>query len=250
MKKVTCLILSILIFITPILAQDTYPFFSDPEKQLLFGSKKIEIVFKESTKQIISGGGSQFNPLYFLFEDMPMLYNSPVSTSYIYHSDFKIFQNNRELSEIDFLEIIGLSDKANSIKAKYRNRMEDYYRNSTYEVIETDVFVELFGVTIFATGLLLVVIAGLVIIFDPNPTNLDYKNNYEEVSDTELIQRRKNMFLSGLVMTPLGLYILSYSETKKVTKNRERPVLKQQLSNTQITDLAESYNRRIYQEIK
>ena len=142
MKKFTCILLSIVIFITPILAQDTYPYYSDPEKQLLYGSKKIEIVFKESTKQIISGGGSQFNPLYllkddsFLFEDMPMLYNSSVSTSYIYESEFKIFQNNRELSEIDFLEIIGLSDKANSIKAKYKNRMERYYRNPTYEVIQ------------------------------------------------------------------------------------------------------------------
>ena len=111
MKKFTCILLSLLIFATPLLAQDTYPYYSDPEKQLLYGSKKIEIDFKESTKQIISGGGSQFNPLYilkddvFLFEDMPMLYNESINTNYVYHSEFKIFQNNRELSEIDFLEI-------------------------------------------------------------------------------------------------------------------------------------------------
>jgi len=222
MKKLTCLILSILIFITPILAQDTYPYFSDPEKQFLFGSKKIEIVFKESTKQIISGGGSQFNPLYFLFEEMPMLYNTSINTNYVYHSYFKIFQNNRELSEIDFLEIIGLTDEANSIKAKYKNRMEDYFRNPTYTTREEDYSMICVGCFIALAG--------------------------------TFLWTEEDQIIIGVVMSLLGGTLSLGTDinppTKRVTKNRERPVLKQQLSNTQITDLAESYNRRIYQEIK
>ena len=246
MKNFVCVLLSIVIFITPILAQDTYPYFSDPEKQLLYGNKKIEIVFKESTKQIISGGGSQFNPLYllkddsFLFEDMPMLYNSSVSTSYIYESEFKIFQNNRELSEIDFLEIIGLSDKANSIKAKYKNRMERYYSNPTYEARVEDDSMEGIGVLALLCGGITAVISGLAFIFDSNC----------DICEPGYQEDRGRMFLWGAGITTFGWYLLMNPKTKKVIKNRERPVLKQQLSNTQITDLAESYNRRIFQEIK
>tara|TARA_Y100001970_G_scaffold253668_1_gene328617 strand:+ start:191 stop:442 length:252 start_codon:yes stop_codon:yes gene_type:complete len=42
--------------------QDAYPYFSDMAKQLEFEKKRIIISEGESTQQIITGGGSEFNP--------------------------------------------------------------------------------------------------------------------------------------------------------------------------------------------
>ena len=53
--------ITLLLFIGLAWAQDAYPYFSDMGKQLGFEQKKIVVSdFKES-RQIIKGGGSEFN---------------------------------------------------------------------------------------------------------------------------------------------------------------------------------------------
>ena len=111
----------ILIFVSFCLSEDVYPYFSDMSKQLEFEKKKIYIEDKSGQKMNITGGDSYIamaNPLGYLFLEQDADYvamNNPIRTTYTYWSKFNIIQNNKKLSEIDLLKIIGLKEDANKL---------------------------------------------------------------------------------------------------------------------------------------
>ena len=84
---------TLLLFIGLAWGQDTYPYFSDMGKQLEFEKNRIIIEEGESTQQIITGGGSEFNPwslltispelkLPYLRDALPAYKNASIETNY------------------------------------------------------------------------------------------------------------------------------------------------------------------------
>ena len=70
--------LIILLFFNITLANDNYPYFSDMEKQLSFEQKKIVVNDKKESRQMISGGGSEFNWLSLISNYQPTYIVAPI----------------------------------------------------------------------------------------------------------------------------------------------------------------------------
>jgi len=119
-------IFSIFLFIGLAWGQDEYPFFSDMSKQLEFERTKIIIEEGEDVQQIISGGGSQFNWWSLIAEREPIYKNAPIETSYKYHQYFDVKIDNKSISEIKMLKIMGLNNEADRILNDYRKQLEMY----------------------------------------------------------------------------------------------------------------------------
>ena len=93
------------------LGQNVNLFFSDPVKQLKFEEKRIYIN-EVNEKEMRISGGAQFNYLAFLNSSQPLYLPDEIKTEYAYINEFDIIQNGRILTEIEFLEIIGLPEKS------------------------------------------------------------------------------------------------------------------------------------------
>tara|TARA_Y100001970_G_scaffold220949_1_gene271475 strand:+ start:832 stop:1551 length:720 start_codon:yes stop_codon:yes gene_type:complete len=238
MNKLFPIVLALLCFG---MAQDEYPYFSDPLKQLAFEEKRIYIKEESGERTLISGGDSYTalaNPLGTIFLDQDPDYiakNNPIITEIEYWYNFEIKQNNKLLTEIEFLSIIGLDDKVNLIVSDFEELMIEYNNSIDGEYVEYFEkndwkYESLFG------GLSLIMIA------------LGY---IDDEWNTFVIGSLGGAMLYGGLSEPKEVV-----RKKKVYANPEiagtipKPILKQTLSPEQIISLAESYNRRIYNEIK
>ena len=112
--------LPLLLFIGLAWGQDKYPYFNDMGKQLEFEQKKIVISDTKESRQIIKGGGSEFNwlsliskyePSYKIYE--PSYKIAPIKTEFEYVTFFSITRNGKKIGEIDFLNFVGLNASLN-----------------------------------------------------------------------------------------------------------------------------------------
>ena len=97
--------LTLLLFIGLAWGQDKYPYFSDMSKQLEFEQKKILVENNVDKRQVISGGGSEFNWLSLMSNYQPTYLVSPIQTDFEFVTTFSIQRNGKDISEIDFLRL-------------------------------------------------------------------------------------------------------------------------------------------------
>jgi len=220
------------------LGQDIYPYFLDPTKQFEFESKKIYINEVNKEKMIISGGGDTYQFFDSLIDGKTVYRQEPIRTSYNYIYKFEIKINGNLINEIEFLQIVGLNNHADKILKSYygelsvyKKKLKDYNsKNNQYE-----------GEMIFlAEKLEWLGIIGLATILAP----LGVSDGDPEVS--------LGFMAVGVGIT--GVYLLTWlipigRETLTNPPPRE-PVLRQQLDNQQIMSISESYNRKIFEEIR
>ena len=87
----------ILLFIGLTWAQDEYPYFSDMSKQLEFEQKKILVENNVDKRQVISGGGSEFNWLSLMSNYQPTYLVSPIQTDFEFITTFSIQINGKDI---------------------------------------------------------------------------------------------------------------------------------------------------------
>ena len=123
--------ISLLLFIGLAWGQDVYPYFSDMGKQLEFEQKKIVVSdFKES-RQIIKGGGSEFNWLSIISEYEPTYKIAPITTEFEYVTIFSIKRNGHIISEIVFLNFVVLNSQADKKIEDYMSQLDTYDKSLT-----------------------------------------------------------------------------------------------------------------------
>jgi len=221
--------LLIVLFVGVCFGQDVYPYFSDMEKQLEFEQKRIFIKHIEKDLQIISGGGSYYNWLSEISAYQPRSLVKPIRTDYNYIRIFEIILNGKIISEIDFLNIIGFEEKADSL-INYYNQIfinnsnpdnfifNEYRYNRDKQLLKNAIFVS--SVVGFIT--------------------------YSMFSsdDNKLIG-----FALPSSFTAY-FYLLYRSIDKKNYFGKDKlPTLKPYLTKEQIKSLSESYNRKLYSKI-
>tara|TARA_R100000655_G_C2918440_1_gene181847 strand:+ start:50 stop:661 length:612 start_codon:yes stop_codon:yes gene_type:complete len=131
--------LFIILLVGVCFGQDAYPYFSDMAKQLEFEKKRIIISEGESTQQIITGGGSEFNPWSlltispnaspYLRDAIPVYKNAPIKTTYRYNSYFNIQRDGKNISEIEMLRVLGLNEEADRIISEFEKEIMEYNKN-------------------------------------------------------------------------------------------------------------------------
>lgn len=222
----------IITFISAIIfSQDAYPYFSDPANQLKFEKKRIYIKEFEVERQLISGGGDEFNPLWLIFSNAPMFKTTPINTSFYYEYTFEIIKNGVIKNEIEFLQFIGLSDLANKIVLDYKNKFVQYqqkavdWENNRYYVEERP------NRFLVAMGLLTATSGAMLII-----------------SDNEIEPTVRYSILGGGLCGIIAGSLIPIKVKLEYPKPEE-PLLKQHLTNDQIKAIAESHNRKVYKEI-
>lgn len=221
-------LLTLTIFSTTALSQDVYPFFSEPNQQLEFEQERIYIKEFEEQRQLISGGGDEFNPMWLFFNNAPMFKSTPIETSFYYEYTFEIIQNGIALNEIEFLQFIGLNELANNIINDYQNKfvqyqsdMDKWKKNPYY--IEEQQNKGLIGIGILSTGM------GLLVSFSKSSA--------------------KNLGFVLMGGGALGLVLTIPLKIKHENPKPIEPVLKQHLTNDQIKSIAESHNRKVFRTI-
>ena len=215
-----------------------YPYFMDTEKQLEFESKRIYINEVNNKKMIISGGGDTYQFFNSLIEGQAVYKQDPIRTSYYYNYKFEIIKNGKLINEVEFLQTVGLNKIADDILRKYYEQLNNYkknlkkYNSSNNEYKGKKKYL--------AEKLEWLGIIGVCIAIAP----IGIEDIDPDVGLT--------IMAVGAVTT--GIYLLTWliptGHEKLTLKPPEKPVLTQQLDNKQIISIAESYNRRIFEEIK
>ena len=255
MKKI--ILISLFVFMSFSLAQDSYPFFSDPLKQLEFEEKRIYVTEESGERTILSGGGSYTelaNPLgYLLLDEDPdyIAKTLPIKTDFEYWYDFKIVRNNINITELEFMSIIGLSDKAAVIRENFEKEMSDYYITQEGENVTKISRKGILGndtpKTIFYLG---VYIGALFVAGDTN--DCGYFGNgpcYDYGGPLAIMLLAIPAYIINAVITIDEEYT-EFEYSYPHLKDTPQPVLKQTLSSHQIKSLAESYNMQVYNSIK
>ena len=213
---------TLLLFIGLVWGQDIYPYFTDPKEQLNFEEQRIYIKDVSNQRQIISGGGDRFNWWSLLIESEPIYLNAPITTSFYYDYSFEILQNGKQLNEVEFLRLIGLNDKANKTISNHRVSLKNWEKTKPKIVKKGNLGFTIIGYGMGAVGSFL----GVTGFIFPAPPALYLTAAFCLWSSFKLIDIGKK----DIVKTP-------------------KPVLNQSLTNEQIKSLAESFNRKIYDEI-
>ena len=242
--------LFIVLFIGVCFGQDVYPYFSDPEKQMEYEEKRVYII-EESGKEMHLSGGESYTDIanyvgvFFLGESPQyVVKQTPVETYYRHTYNFKIKRGKKNLNELEFLILAGYESKAKEIHniyeqtlspyrasiANYQNQLK-HYKNSYKEKV---VYGKSFWHSLSNCGSLYFLIALYAddggFYFDKGIPSYIYYLAY---------------FYYVTYKIPISVPISNVSYPKKPTE----PSLEQVLSNEQIKSLAESYNRRLYDEI-
>ena len=209
--------------------QDSYPYFQDIKKQFEFDKKRIIIKEANEREMYVSGGGDKFNWWSILDQSEPMYLSQPVTTDYINRYNFEITLNGKQIDEIAFLHIVGLEEEAERLYDDYKNKLSKWKKNSTYEREITHPMAETVsnGLFIFG-GLMFFAFATLEPPNDSGPDNRPW-----------------------IGAASIGAAILVEDITiKEKFKRNDAPTFNSTLSTEQIKSLSESYNRRLYNEIK
>ena len=243
----------LLVCYTLLIGQQNYPYFSDPNKQLIFEKYRVYIIEKKGTNTITYGGGSKTelaNPIQSIFGNQEPQYvakHEPVKSYNVDYHKFKIEQNGRQISEIDLLSLMGLEAEINNIMKNYNEKINLYERE--------------------------------IAKIKSEPYDIEYKkmafvDNAEICNYSVLLIGGVHAF-TGLVMgshkavrglTDDGLYIYEVTilsmvyfiigsipkKTKIVEKKRfpKKPKLEMVMTTEQIKSLTESYNHNLYNKIK
>ena len=206
------------------LGQDVYPYFSDSKKQFEFEEKRIYVKEIDEKEQVISGG-AQFNMMRLIDNSAPLNIPAPVRTTYNYKYEFHILKNGKNLTEIEFLRLIGLEEEAEEILNDFSSKITLWEETPPKRVDVPDSF---YGVPQILSGILIIVLTN-----DAHETDrpLGYITS------------------AGLILW--GIMVINYVQnTKNTFIKPPKPNLEQTLTNEQIQSLSESYNKRIYEEIK
>ena len=229
-----------------LISEDIYPNFTDITKQLEFEKKRIYIEDKSGERMTVTGGESYTalaNPLGYLILDQDPDYiskNKPIETEYEYWSEFNIIRNAEKLSEIEFLKVIGLPNEANEIFKNYTNELNNYEEKSNLMIINK---VDYRQKNIIAPQLMYA-LGGIF-----SAVGLCASATEEN----DFTSKQLDTYLAIGVLSIIGGYLIAnkeYTELVKKYPNLSRPILKQQFSNGQIKSFADSYNRKVYDEIK
>ena len=262
----TNLLLILLLLVgNTLIAEDEYPYFSDLEKQLKFEEKRIYVKEGSGERTILSGGGStseMANPLRVLFLDENPQYiakSNPVNTKIEYWYEFSIKQNNKELTELEFLKIIGLNDKVNEIIDNYKKEYEIYEKNKLEPY--KDMLKEYHNTpTLYKEE--------YIGYWEPGGMKRGWGETQKVLGWTTIFSGALLIpATSGVsvLLTPIGLINIYYGQKKinntpkKIIEYKEEgehpgkqppsPKVKQTLSSEQIISLSESYNRKLYEQI-
>jgi len=246
------------------LGQDVYPYFSDPNKQTKFEDEKVYIIEKSGKEQHFSGGDSYTELAntwgYILLDEDPdyVVKQTPITTYYEYYYEFKIKQGAKELTELEFLLTAGYDAKAKEIYDKYEKKMSLYNTQyATYEkelknYLENNKKIEKVRLVYYKGNRLFysfafIGVLGTISFF----TEINRRVNYKQ-ADT---YKAFGVMLFGILGGITSFIVIPTEEkfeedTMSKPSPPSEPRIEQVLSNEQIKSLAESYNRRIYEEIK
>tara|TARA_Y100001980_G_C14540216_1_gene317872 strand:+ start:125 stop:793 length:669 start_codon:yes stop_codon:yes gene_type:complete len=216
--------LTILLFFNIALGNDSYPYFSDMEKQLSFEQKKIVVNDKKESRQMISGGGSEFNWLSLISNYQPTYIVAPIRTEFEYVTEFSILRNGENISEIDFLRFVGLEKQADSLIYDFKEQIENFNKNLIFD--ERGFMSR--KLSCFGLGTILGVSS--LLIFNEQG-------------------------LRRVAILPASLSLLSFTLGYLVNKDNfmvkgKKPTLKSYLTNQQVKSISEAYNRKLYDQIK
>jgi len=202
--------------------QDVFPYFSDLSKQLEYEEKRIYIEEDKGQKQIVSGGGSKkeiANPWGVILNKEQADYISvsePVTTRYEDYHIFKILQGKREISEFEFMKIIGLGGRVKEAKEQFNAEMKKYKsfnKTSTYYTYETKKLINTqpyAGITIGALGL------GAIVLYASFSTDNDSDLDEQWGSDRECEICQKG-YSNGLklLLAGGGLWLFGQTEIER-----------------------------------
>ena len=229
--------LFIVLLVGVVFGQDVYPYFSDMAKQLEFEKKRIIIEEGESTQQIITGGGSEFNLWSLVLDSEPEYKTAPIKTTYRYNSYSNIQRNSKDISEIEMLRVIGLDDEADRIISEFEKEIllynESpldtsisnwyYYKFISYNalIIPMNIWLTVFALSTLTesgNGIILPMTAFIV-------SRYLHHWNFDNLSQ----------------LAPEDYYIIE--------KIMSKPILQQQLNTAQTKSMVEAYNRKLYSDI-
>ena len=220
--------LTFLLFIGLAWGQDEYPYFSDMKKQLEFEQKKIVVNIDEEKRQIISGGGSEFNWLSLVSNYQPTYLIAPIKTDFEYVTKFSIKKNGVNISEIDFLRSVGLNEQADSIVANYQEKIS-HFNEIDNLVLDRDNYV-------FRKGMLYG--CGSFFGFFALVLSRDANQEPSIVYATSIIS-----------MSSFAGFFLTKKSSFMVKDKNSYPQLESFLSNEQVKSISEAYNRKLYNDI-
>lgn len=229
MKIKYVIIYSLLSTIT--FSQDAYPYFSNPENQLEFEKKRIYIKEFEEERQYISGGGDVFNWWSLLLDTEPIYKTAPITTSFYYDYTFEIIRNGIVLNEIEFLQFIELTELANNIIIDYKDKFTKYQSDMDVWIKKPHYFEEQKNINLIDMGIITIGIG----LFIATAEQFDSKT--------------LGYILIGGGILEMGVGLKIPKKIKHENPKPIEPVLKQHLTNDQIKSIAESHNRKIFNEI-
>jgi len=215
------------IIIEFLFSQDVYPYFNDMGKQLEFEQKKIVISDVKESRQIIKGGGSEFNWLSLISKYEPSYKIAPIKTEFEYVTFFSITRNGKKIGEIDFLNFVGLNAQADSLVKDFRRQL-DLFSKDTSLVFDKDNYIVRKGMC-YSTSALSGFIA-LTFLGD---------EGYEAAAFIPAI------FSAGLLTGGL----LTKKSKYMVKPKKTYPSIKSFLTNEQVKSISEAYNRKLYGDI-
>ena len=228
-----------------------YPFFDDLNKQLLFEKKKISIIDEKGEELNFFGGGSDLvlaNPLGYILGENPsyVAMNNPVQSYTKKWRTFKIVIDGDELSEKAFIDYVGLeslSKEAVENENNYKYNLDNYYAkfHSNITINKKTKLTKKFYWLWHGVG--------FVLAFFTFGETLDYDPEYEDLFDDETPNYRKESALATLIWYSIGQISINESISKKEYPNLKIPQLERVLTNEQISQLSESYNRNLYNSI-
>ena len=221
--------IKLLLFIGLAWGQDEYPYFNDISKQLKFEQKKIVVQIDKERRQVISGGGSEFNWLSLVSNYQPTYLIAPMKTDFEYISKFSIEKNNVNISEIDFLRSVGLIEQADSLVSSYQKKLSSFNEYDNL-VLDRDNYV-------FRKGIL----GGCGSLFGMFSLVLSKEQAFKEPSLVYLTSIVSISSFTGFFLTKKSSFMIK-------DKNNY-PQLKSFLSNEQVKSISEAYNRKLYKDI-
>lgn len=273
--------LILLSFLSIVFTKNEYPFFTDTKQQLKFEEKRIYLT--ESTGAISFDYGSQ----------------STIEYTY----DWKITRNNIDITELDFLKIVGLNEKRSSIMQNYRNTYSQYqeklneYKNKM--TLKDEIIYKPVEFKRGTIGHLLNINYrqkkvwnwSLLGLFTPNADDkgfenmlavtrwtllalraavdvgyyetdcYNYGNDYGDCDKVDRLRKLRSNYSKAVSVTTM-ISVLNLIKWKKkvkkpfwkypeyrLLKEPEVPPLNQTLSAEQTKSIAESYNRKVYEQI-
>jgi len=225
--------ITLLLLVGLVWGQDVYPYFSDMGKQLEFEQNRITIIDVKETRQFISGGGSEFNWLSLISKYEPAYVVAPIKTDFYYVTKFSITKNGKVLSEIDFLNTIGLNEQADSLVLDYQKQFKNSKNQKSY------IFNQTGYVSSKLAGPLWTIGWGYCVFIFGDPKN---DGNLPD-SDS------RNWLLLSIAGTATGIWMWTTPKSRYTREVPAVPNIQSYLSNQQVKSLSEAYNRKLYNDI-